>query len=307
MRPCAVLLVGLLPLISPAQSSRDDEIISLLKRLGSSDFQQRVGAHKALQERPDAVPALREALRDATGERRTRITEILDFHDRRPVRELHSAIDAGNMAVVFDLLADWPNGKFEIEVWRGLGRLSQKVCDLHEKHGGKKINLKPLIEENKPSIFVENKITESTKAEFGAAFLFGREIDIDHGRAQAKNFFSRHSLIATSGNVKTIVEPSPFVIIARGNVTCYTAGADLLVISGGDVVVTDLGCPAIIIARGKIKCDAFLVECRIISGSTVTYRKKMAHKSIISENDQNPLGFIRWTEAPKDKTSPKSK
>ena len=46
---------------------------------------------------------------------------------------------------------------------------------------------------------------------------------------------------------------------------------------------------------------------RVISGQSVEYNPKAARDYITTENEPNPLGFIRWSDAPKDKAAPKSK
>ncbi|MBI2805133.1 MAG: TIGR03067 domain-containing protein [Planctomycetes bacterium] len=59
------------------------------------------------------------------------------------------------------------------------------------------------------------------------------------------------------------------------------------------------------IAKGKVTAGG-LHGCRIISRKSITYSK--AHSSpdnILSENDSNPLGFIRWSDEPSQKQKPK--
>ena len=67
-----------------------------------------------------------------------------------------------------------------------------------------------------------------------------------------------------------------------------------------------------VIARGKVtiidgRIDGYAASSRIVSGKSVIHDKKKSHDSIITENEPNPLGFIRWADAPKDKPAPKKK
>ena len=54
-------------------------------------------ATKALQERPEATPALRDATRSPNPEVAKRAAEILEYFDRRPIRELNLAIKEGRI------------------------------------------------------------------------------------------------------------------------------------------------------------------------------------------------------------------
>jgi hypothetical protein len=66
----------------------------------------------------------------------------------------------------------------------------------------------------------------------------------------------------------------------------------------------------LIIAKGCVDVrDVRIDGCRIIAGKSVTYDKGRTTRSIIVENEPNPLGYIRWSDAPneKEKAAPKSK
>lgn len=65
----------------------------------------------------------------------------------------------------------------------------------------------------------------------------------------------------------------------------------------------------LIIARGNVFCKGgMLINSRVICGKKLTYlHKRPPENCIISENDLNPLGFIRWGDVPRKKATRKGK
>jgi hypothetical protein len=79
-----------------------------------------------------------------------------------------------------------------------------------------------------------------------------------------------------------------------------------LLVSGGDISVDECH-HCLVIAHGMITCNQ-ATRCRFISGKTVTIKKPLEIDrrdddlaNRITENDLNPLGFVRWSDTPKAK------
>ena len=301
----------MLPALVLAQSGEGDAVKALIKKLGSSSFQERQAATKALQERPEAAPAVRDALRSADSEIRNRAGEILDYYDRRPVRDLDAAVKEGRVHSVIEMLAGWPTGKYDQEAWYALHDFATTLTALHKKQGGEKIKL--LMARDQPVLVLSAKrITEATVGQHERAyFLLAGEVDLDDRRRKpgeaAKNAFAHNAVIVAAGSVR-ILPGHRHIIVADGSVVLQDSGGpitDTLIVSCGDVTLHCGVANSLIIARGKVISTGELAGNRIISGKSVTRTSKS--ENIITENEPNPLGFIRWTEPSKEKASPKSK
>src|SRR5476651_280058 len=123
MRPSIAIALILMPVLLLAQGPDRESVEALIKKLGSTNFQDRQAATKAMKERPEAVPALRDALRSADPELRKRAAEILEHFEPRPFREIDAAVKEGRVDRFIELLAAWPAGKHEEGAWTAF-------CDL---------------------------------------------------------------------------------------------------------------------------------------------------------------------------------
>jgi hypothetical protein len=101
------------------------------------------------------------------------------------------------------------------------------------------------------------------------------------------------------------------IIFAGGRVSI--TGRDIegmLVVSGGDVEIDCELYNSIIIARGKVHFTntGCATGSRIVSGKAVSIlSENKSAVNLITENEPNPLGYIRWTDEAKDKKTPKAK
>ncbi|MBI1830720.1 MAG: hypothetical protein HYR84_04630 [Planctomycetes bacterium] len=309
MRWLALLLVAIgSASLADAQPPAGDSVDALVQKLASPNFHERQAATVALCARPEAAVALREALKSPDSEVRKRAQQILDYFDREPVRRLDAAIKEGRIDRVISSFTTWPLGNFEEDGWSALRDLVKGMDDLHARKGGRRLHLVGRLGDLLPPVVTGKRITESTKAPFDQRSYFVRagEIDIDGRRRSGDELPIRYEdslAIIASGAVR-IRGGNLRVILAGGNVELD--GTDItqcLIISGGDILLkTQDFAGAIVIARRNVKVAS---ECRfshsrMIAGKAVAHSSK-AVTNIITENEPNPLGFIRWEETPKDK------
>src|SRR4051812_47564618 len=95
-----LVAVALLIATAAAQAQELDSrsCMELVRKLGSSSFQERQKAVNILQDHPEAAAVLREAMRSAADpEVRKRAAQILVYHDRRPVRNLNVLAKGGDI------------------------------------------------------------------------------------------------------------------------------------------------------------------------------------------------------------------
>jgi hypothetical protein len=306
----AVLFALVLGLVQ-AQEPDAKAVAELIKKLGSANFADRQAATVALKKQPGAAPALREALRSADPEIQKRAAEILEHFQPQPLRDLNAAGREGRLNRFIELMADWPEGKQEEDVWDSFCAVVRKLAELHEAKGGEKMKLR-LARSPNHFVLVTKRISETTKGPHDrVCFLRVGEVDLVRKRndeeSTRQNFFEDSSFIVARGKVK-VLPGQPLVVLAGGSVEINGADARFAVIvSGGDVRLdgTVEGC--LVIARGGVTSKGYLGPGnRIICGKTFTYDSK-SNQNIITENDSNPLGYIRWADEPKEKRVPKSK
>ncbi len=311
----AALIIA--PGLVVAQTSDERPVALLIKQLASSNFRIRQSAAEELTQRPTAEKALRKALPSADLDTRRRIQEILDYYDRRPLRELNFMVKEGRIEEFAKSAVAMPPRKYDAEVWFAVREFARTLRDLHEKKGGQKIKrgVLEVSDDWLPVFLSENRVTEATKARSDGLYLVRAcEVDLDQRRRKNREFANELDagcIIVAAGKVRLHAESSA-IIIAEGSVQlsgCRTLG--LLLISGGDVELDGDLDNSLIIARGKITINGAnkISGCRIISGKTVALDPTTEQRApnLITENDPNPLGYIRWSDPPKEKAAPKSK
>lgn len=292
-----------------SQTRDDSQIPGLIKQLGSTNVKLRDAALISLMERPEAAPALREALRSPDAEIARRAEQILDHLDRAPLRELDAAIKEGRIERVIDLATQLPEGKYEYEIMRSVIGLARRIDAASKKSpkGEKdKADFISLLEIERIPMKVKT-LSESTKAVNNRLyFVRAEKVDIDYERilpAKQGNRFAFGGSVVVSAGTACLTESPPVVILAGGDIETWIHGNSLIV-SAGNVKVKRGAIKSLIIAKGSVEVESAF-ESRIISGKSVNCKESRA--SAITENDPNPLGVIRWADAPKEKTPAKSK
>jgi hypothetical protein len=308
MRIYSAMFLILAPAFVLGQGAHDDSISALVKKLGSPSFQERNTAAEMLKLRPEAAPALREALRTTDTELRKRAADILDYYDRAPLRELQSAADQGRIDHAIKLIAAWPKEKHEDEVWQIVTKMGRSLATLHEMQGGPAIGFanSRWYDIAKPYVVSEKRITEAIKVpqdlpEGRFLFLRGAEADLDFGRSKKKGTdIKAIGAIVTSGSVRSRTVPlGVHAILADGDVELDGTFSYLTIVSSGDVNLKECTLnQSLVIARGKVLCgNNNYSQCRMIAGKSVQNKSGLA-QSKVTEDESNPLGFVRWSPMP---------
>jgi len=308
MRYSAMCLILLLAQSALAQEAVKETTPALIKKLGSANFQERLRASKLLHERPEAAPALRDALRSSDLETAKRARDILDYFERR---DLEIALKEGRVDKLIEAVTARKLGDREEESWQLVGDFTRRVIDLHHKKKGAKLD--NVLRWSATPLFAvcADRVTESTIVEpLEGYYLRVGEIDIDRGRNRPKVFtngFFMGGFALVKGPVR-IVGTGKHVIIAGQ--TVKLSGIEgygaCFIISAGDIVINEGIVDSLLIARGKVTCGATCENNHIISGKSIVTAQEPVN-CILSENEANPLGFIRWSDSPKAKPIPQSK
>lgn len=312
---CAIVLL-LAPASLFAQIPDANSIPALIKKLGSSQFQERDAAMKVLLQRPDAAPALRDALRSPDRELAKRAEEILDYLDRAPIRELNEAVKNGHADRVIQSIAEWPPDKYDLEVWLAARQFAKTIDAIHFKQHGKRIGDISKWEVA-PTLIAEKRVTENLKnyPRRGNYIIRAAEVDMAFTRLKkpmVSNRFEQSDVffvVTKSVRLESLLAGRT-VVFAGGSVEMSGFIINSVIICGGDATFDGELHGSLIVARGNVSLESpgLCGDCRIICGkSLITKNKKRVRDSHVSENDRNPLGFIRWTDAAKDKPAPKAK
>ena len=158
-----------------------------------------------------------------------------------------------------------------------------------------------------PDVLCAKRVTEAMEADLRKNFLVRAEvIDLDPRRGRRNNMdrvntLDMGSVLVATGEVKVDASHSN-IIFAGGSVRFRCGGAHgLLIVSGGDVELDCALGSSLVIARGAITYEpGYIGGCRFISGKSVTMDVKTRALNIITENEKNPLGFIRWAGPPNE-------
>jgi hypothetical protein len=307
MRFLMMAVMVLVPSLMLAQTPADDAIKALIAKLASANFQDRQAATKSLQSRPEAAAAVRQILNSSDAETRRRAAEILEYYDRRPVRDLSAAGREGKLDRFIEVLSVWPTGKYESEAWFEVRGLVRILAAIHQKKGGKKIAswVHTPNDWTAPMLSVK-RATEATKCDADRVFfLRAEEVDIDRRRLNVgnvpKNSLEESAAIVARRTVRILTSKSR-VIFAGGSIELNDGGegiSDSVIVSGADVTLNCHLVNSLVIARGKVTANGNIRESRIVSGKWVVTAKK-PRDCIIEEEETNPLGLVRWAVSPKD-------
>ena len=301
------------------------DIDALIRDLGSADFRVREAASGELKKRPDAAPTLQRALQSSDTEVRGRAAAILDFLDRAPLRRLAASLKGGRVEDAIHAAMECPS-TLDTEVWEGFAALTERLAD------------KVLPEESKsgsrrwcaPPIFVaEPRITEAfpferqkpalpaTGAEERLRLFFVRTgtvaFDTNAMRAQKArkgDFYHYQYVFVSSGSVVLASTINSVDVYCGGDFTARAALENAVIFCGRDAILTGHYRYCLIVARGNITLHQADTEgTLLIAGKSVIAKGKGSTRgAIISENDPNPLGFIRWSDPPKkDKAAARPK
>jgi hypothetical protein len=222
------------------------------------------------------------------------------------LRELDSAIKKGRIERAIELAVQLPEGKYEYEIMGSFFDLARRIDAAYKKSPkGEKDKVDFLSEratfEHIP--MKANLLSEATKAvnhRNRLYFVRAEKVDIDYERIppekQGNRFAFSGSVIVSRGTVRFAFHPGPVVIFARGDVDIADCICNALIVSGGNVKIKTFAVKSLIIAKGSAEIES-ASESRIISGKSVTC-KECRRASTITENEPNPLGYIRW-DAPK--------
>jgi len=296
---CASVIDTLVALCLLAQPIDSITIETKITKLSSDSFLEREKASSWLREHPEAMPWLRKALSLKDREAVKRVADVIDHIERTPLRKLQTATNNGQVDLAIAILSEWPNGTYEDEAWSIICEFAARLNRLHTKASGEEIRWLPTAYK-RPFLSISDEFNGPPDNDGTPVYVRSKQIKWKERGPIA-------GTLVASGKVSVCSLTVSGVIFASGPVEIELFCKNLIVCSCADVVLNADAQNCLVIARGRITCLGSLSESRIISAKTVTYKKVRTQNCAIAENNQIPLGFIRWADAPKDKAAPKSK
>ncbi|HZZ82133.1 MAG TPA: hypothetical protein VFE62_26780 [Gemmataceae bacterium] len=280
----------------------DGGIPALIKKLGSPNFKERAFATASLKSRPDALAALKQAASFGDPEIRQRASEIVTYLERKPIRDLEELFKSGKVDLAIEKSLQLVPHMYDAEIRNVYADFASTLAELHSKRGGEKLK-KHWTTFFDPAFVRVDRVTENYQADRKKSYLvLAREIDLDPRRRKKTdspaNSLEHNALFISTGKI-TLLPGHRHLLIAGGDIKILGPSdsvTDSIIVSAANVVVNcDLG-NSLIVAKGSIQCNQDVVACQLIAGTTVTTARK-PERSILTEKERNPLGFIRWVES----------
>jgi hypothetical protein len=223
---------------------------------------------------------------------------------RPPFLKLDEAIKSGHIEDVIGIIADWPEGKQDEALWKRVQELSSTLVDRANKPEGsfagklrKRLNAS-LLSSRKLDHFTEK--TQNLRL-FSGVLLRVADLKYDAARVAKGGQMVITMRIISAGAVEIRqVGSEDAMIFAKGDVKLHGAifRSGIIVCGGNMVLDKSAMMNSLVIAKGTIDGETSSVSgSRVVSGKTATCLKDASDFYVITENESNPLGYIRWNKA----------
>lgn len=295
------------------QPSAEENVAVLIQRLGDANFIRRSEAMEELKKRADAEPFVRKAIVSPNAEVASRAKQILDYYAEKPIRELDNAIRHGQADKAAKLLGDWPVGEYEDAAAAGIRNMIEMTMDNHFRSSKSKINIqmRGFNKNVRYNIIPLRDIRSISKKPMDAHYWLRSGIDgINLTRENSpwlpNSFFGNLEIVTSGGPTRVFSFGNLFFILAAGDVDIIHSNSNAIVISGGNIHVKADANNSLLVAKNNITIENLPVhDLRLISGKSVIVNRKPLSRCEVTENEPNPLGYIRWSDVPK--VEPKKK
>jgi hypothetical protein len=283
----------------PPRVLTEAEIKRLVAALGSECYSVREAATRALRHQPEARPALSLAVKSGDAEVRRRAGRLLDALDRliadRGLERARRYAEEGRLDLAVELLVHWRKSDHDGRGGQILTGLVEKLLALDRRRFGP-TPWRPMDRALMPAGSFTRYLRHVRPQETDASVIGSLPREAPSLWFRGERLTVRPeagaSLLCCSGQVDAFCLGCS-AVFAGDSFKSY-GGVHLVIVSDGDVTVGNVG-HALLIARGAIRVTECATHCRAIAGGRVSADrpKSLAHVSI-RENDQKPLGFVRF-------------
>jgi hypothetical protein len=277
----------------------DADIQKWIAQLGSDNFDVREEATRRLMDRPDAIPALRNARQSPDAEVRRPAAQILDVLDRnekeRDFAQFRKFALDGAIDQAVEKLVRREKWDDATACWQVLAELAGKLTDLEQIAFGKTTlpapDEVPARDFRKYLAKVHPEITGGGPLE---PLQLMRHHFVARGEEMSTDVAKIHSLLASSGRIRGL-DTHQAVIFAGDAVELSYRVDDSLIVCDGDSTAGAEARNSLIIARGDVWFRDAVKNCRVITSGHVHHAKgKAVTDTKVQENEPKPLGFVRF-------------
>jgi hypothetical protein len=252
-----------------------ESVERLIEQLGSQRSRVREEATRKLMGRPDALPALKKALRSPDAEVRRRAREIIDEIENGPKRRKLDRLLARVKDGEADLLVEQMIVLHDLSdaAWPALMDLAKAVIDKANKEPGKRI----------PFPNVDGEFWRKR----GRLWKFNEveEVGIINDFRTLAHRISNSSIIGRS------------ILVCQGQVRCSGNISDCIVFTNGDVGAFDRVyktniTSSVVICDGSIEAGEVWNSVLIATGPIKV--KDEIHNSVLIENAREALKLVKF-------------
>jgi hypothetical protein len=288
-------LAGLLAfaVAAPAFTAGADgqNLATLVDRLGSSSFEERERATRALLARPEAEGVLRKALRSDDEEIKKRAAWILEQYgqarSQRALGQLRHYVQNGAADSVIELVGTWELGREEDGCWAQVHELARLLVERNRQQGGTTELSFLAGMKDRPKVVAELDLVLPPKLADG-------EISFIRTNYLALKQRLGFGVVVSVGSVRAD-ELLAIAVFACGPLEVKTVSG-CLIVCDSDVTVTRGAVKSLIVARGKVKCGGTWVESRVVSCADVIVKDnaKKCKKCLFEPREVAPLGLVHF-------------
>lgn len=308
MRAFALVIVthlmvnGTIPRVRAMGPTADDEKVveRYIRELGDKDFKVRADAVRRLTAL-EPYSALVRALKANDAEAARLAAQILNDLDRaatvRSLQKLPQETARGEVSRVTDRFARWKGPENDEKAWQINIDFAWEVANravkdfANEKQFWKDRypprSTKPYGPKGQVEYLYSKDALTASKSIIGFARADG--IIFKRGAKPMGVFVSSNGLELG----RDLVVNSTFLIV--GALRCDATISNCILICDGAVELQSSVLNSVIVANGPVKYSSSVAGCTVISTSSIIATTRgSADRSVLRENEPNPLGFIKW-------------
>jgi hypothetical protein len=247
---CGALVLNLAAGEQPAPPpAAKPSVAELIEQLNSRDFKKREAATRALMQRDDALPALRQALKSPHAETRRRAAEILDQKangaKRRALKQVLASIKKGQGFQTLRLLT--ANPECGDVAWQPLLDLITSVT----VEGQKKYELQFLVP-FLTDVPYRRTFAPKRKGLGSEKSPFDRRVVTKGG---TDRYMITRSEIICGGPLRVQLRFSENIVLANGDVTVQGSIVESVVLCNGNITTNEAAVNSVLIATGTVKVN----------------------------------------------------
>jgi hypothetical protein len=280
------------------------DVEALIRQLGDPSFELRQAASEKLTDRPEAIPALRKALKSDDPEVARRaeavLAALLRRGEKQALARLEELAKGGEVDQAIELLVRRPEWVEEAAAWQVMTGLAETLANRGAREFGANAvpppgdglpagDFRTYVEKCRPKMQVTGRVEHKFVRRHKVVV---RAEEIEAGYSTRDLFVAAGPLRSGTDNLTHHCYLTTCVVLSGGSVAVENASGSLVVCDGDFTASTISKC--LIVARGDVRV-VHARDCRIIASGSVQFGTSTGNKNTdVKEKQANPLGFVKW-------------